>query len=40
VKVLDECIDYAQKRPGVIFMRKHKSARWALEQSDTPRATA
>ncbi len=40
VKALEEFIDYAQKQPGVVFMRKDEIARWALEQSDTPRERA
>jgi hypothetical protein len=37
VKALEEFIDYAQKQPGVAFMRKDEIARWAFEQPDTPR---
>jgi len=39
VKVLGEFIDYAQKHPGVVFMRKDAIARFALAQSDVPRET-
>ena len=30
-------LDYAQKRPGVVFLRKDQIARFALESSATPR---
>lgn len=29
-------IDYVQKQPGVVFMRKDEIAEWAAKQSDTP----
>lgn len=35
-KNIADFIDYAQKQPGVAFMRKDEIARWALEQADTP----
>ncbi|WP_395828751.1 hypothetical protein [Archangium violaceum] len=37
VKVLEEFITYAQKQPGVVFMRKDEIARFALESPLTPR---
>jgi hypothetical protein len=37
VKAIGEFIDYAQKHPGVVFMRKDAIARFALTQADTPR---
>ncbi|MBV9480551.1 MAG: polysaccharide deacetylase family protein [Acidobacteria bacterium] len=36
-KVLEEFIIYAQRRPGVVFMRKDEIARFALASSITPR---
>jgi peptidoglycan/xylan/chitin deacetylase (PgdA/CDA1 family) len=36
-KVLEEFIIYAQRRPGVMFMRKDEIARFALASSITPR---
>ncbi|WP_232293401.1 polysaccharide deacetylase [Stigmatella aurantiaca] len=36
-KALGEFIAYAQKQPGVAFMRKDAIARWALAQAGTPR---
>ncbi len=36
-KVLEDFIVYAQKRPGVVFLRKDQIARFALESSATPR---
>jgi len=36
-KVLEDFIVYAQKQPGVVFLRKDQIARFALESSDTPR---
>lgn len=36
-KVLEEFIIYAQRRPGVVFMRKEEIARFALASSITPR---
>jgi predicted ester cyclase len=36
-KVLEEFIVYAQKQPGVVFLRKDQIARFALESSATPR---
>jgi peptidoglycan/xylan/chitin deacetylase (PgdA/CDA1 family) len=36
-KVLEEFIIYAQRRPGVVFMRKDEIARFALSSSVTPR---
>jgi peptidoglycan/xylan/chitin deacetylase (PgdA/CDA1 family) len=36
-KVLEEFIVYAQKQPGVLFLRKDEIARFALESSATPR---
>jgi len=35
-KVLEEFIIYAQRRPGVVFMRKDEIARFALSSSITP----
>jgi peptidoglycan/xylan/chitin deacetylase (PgdA/CDA1 family) len=35
-KVLEEFIIYAQRRPGVVFMRKDEIARFALASSITP----
>lgn len=37
VKVLEEFITYAQKQPGVVFMRKDEIARFALESPLTVR---
>jgi peptidoglycan/xylan/chitin deacetylase (PgdA/CDA1 family) len=37
VKALDEFLSYAKLKPGVAFMRKDDIARWALQQTDTPR---
>jgi peptidoglycan/xylan/chitin deacetylase (PgdA/CDA1 family) len=37
VAALERFIDFAQKQPGVVFMRKDEIIRWAAEQSDTPR---
>ncbi|WP_211241529.1 polysaccharide deacetylase family protein [Cystobacter fuscus] len=37
VKALEEFITYAQKQPGVVFMRKDEIARFALESPLTPR---
>ncbi|EYF00214.1 polysaccharide deacetylase family protein [Chondromyces apiculatus] len=37
VKALSDFIDYAQKHPGVVFMRKDEIAKFALAQPDTPR---
>jgi peptidoglycan/xylan/chitin deacetylase (PgdA/CDA1 family) len=37
VKAMESFINYAQKLPGVVFMRKDEIARWASEQTDTPR---
>ncbi|MDC0709807.1 polysaccharide deacetylase family protein [Stigmatella sp. ncwal1] len=37
VKALGEFIAYAQKQPGVVFLRKDAISRWALAQADTPR---
>lgn len=36
-KVLEEFIIYAQRRPGVVFLRKAEIARFALSSSITPR---
>lgn len=36
-KVLEEFIIYAQRRPGVVFMRKDDIARFALDSAITPR---
>jgi peptidoglycan/xylan/chitin deacetylase (PgdA/CDA1 family) len=36
-KVLEEFIIYAQRRPGVVFMRKDDIARFALASAITPR---
>jgi peptidoglycan/xylan/chitin deacetylase (PgdA/CDA1 family) len=36
-KALEEFIIYAQKQPGVVFLRKDQIARFALESSATPR---
>ena len=36
-RVLEEFIAYAQKQPGVVFLRKDQIARFALESSATPR---
>jgi peptidoglycan/xylan/chitin deacetylase (PgdA/CDA1 family) len=36
-KVLEEFLIYAQRRPGVVFMRKDEIARFALASSITPR---
>ncbi len=36
-KVLEEFIIYAQRRPGVVFLRKDEIARFALSSSVTPR---
>lgn len=36
-KVLEEFIIYAQRRPGVVFLRKDEIARFALASSITPR---
>jgi peptidoglycan/xylan/chitin deacetylase (PgdA/CDA1 family) len=36
-KVLEEFIIYAQRRPGVVFMRKDEIARFALASSITPK---
>lgn len=36
-KVLEEFIIYAQRRPGVVFMRKDEIARFALASAITPR---
>ena len=36
-KVLEEFLIYAQRRPGVVFMRKDEIARFALASSLTPR---
>jgi peptidoglycan/xylan/chitin deacetylase (PgdA/CDA1 family) len=36
-KVLEDFIIYAQKQPGVVFLRKDQIARFALESSATPR---
>lgn len=36
-KVLEEFIIYAQRRPGIVFMRKDEIARFALSSSITPR---
>jgi len=36
-KVLEDFIVYAQKQPGVVFLRKDQIARFALESSVTPR---
>jgi hypothetical protein len=32
-KALEEFINYAQKQPGVVFLRKDQIARFALESS-------
>ncbi len=37
-EVVGEFIAYAQRQPGVVFMRKDEIARFALSQADTPRA--
>lgn len=37
VAALERFIDFAQKQPGIAFMRKDDINRWAAEQSDTPR---
>jgi peptidoglycan/xylan/chitin deacetylase (PgdA/CDA1 family) len=37
VKAIETFIDYAQRLPGVVFMRKDEIARWASEQPDIPR---
>ena len=37
VAALERFIDFAQKQPGVVFLRKDEIIRWAAEQSDTPR---
>jgi peptidoglycan/xylan/chitin deacetylase (PgdA/CDA1 family) len=36
VRALDRFIQYAQSKPGVVFMRKDEIIRWAMEQPDTP----
>lgn len=36
-KVMEEFIIYAQRRPGVVFMRKDEIARFALNSAITPR---
>jgi hypothetical protein len=36
-KALEEFMVYAEKQPGVVFLRKDQIARFALESSDTPR---
>ena len=36
-RALEEFIIYAQKQPGVVFLRKDQIARFALESSATPR---
>jgi peptidoglycan/xylan/chitin deacetylase (PgdA/CDA1 family) len=36
-RALEEFINYAQKQPGVVFLRKDQIARFALESSATPR---
>ncbi len=36
-RALEEFIVYAQKQPGVVFLRKDQIARFALESSATPR---
>jgi peptidoglycan/xylan/chitin deacetylase (PgdA/CDA1 family) len=36
-KVLEDFIVYAQKQPGVVFLRKDQIARFALESPATPR---
>jgi hypothetical protein len=35
-KVLEEFIIYAQRRPGVVFMRKDEIANFALSSAITP----
>jgi peptidoglycan/xylan/chitin deacetylase (PgdA/CDA1 family) len=37
-KAIGEFISYAQRHPGVVFMRKDTIARWVLEQKDVPSA--
>ncbi len=37
LKAFERFVDYAQKHPGVVFMRKDQIAQWAMEQPDTPR---
>jgi hypothetical protein len=36
-RALEEFIIYAEKQPGVVFLRKDQIARFALESSATPR---
>ena len=36
-RALEEFIIYAQRQPGVVFLRKDQIARFALRSSDTPR---
>ncbi|AKV03233.1 hypothetical protein AKJ09_09896 [Labilithrix luteola] len=40
MKALGAFIDYAQKHPGVVFMRKDEIARFALEDAGTIRERA
>lgn len=37
VAALERFIDWAQKQPGVVFMRKADIIKWAAGQDDTPR---
>jgi hypothetical protein len=37
-KALGQFIAYAQRHPGVAFLRKDAIARWALEQKGVPAA--
>jgi hypothetical protein len=36
VKLIEEFIKYAQKQNGVVFMRKDKTAKWALSAPKIP----
>jgi len=36
-RAMEEFIIYAQKQPGVVFLRKDQIARFAIESSETPR---
>jgi peptidoglycan/xylan/chitin deacetylase (PgdA/CDA1 family) len=36
VRLLEEFIRYAQKKPGVVFMRKDEIAKWALSAPNVP----
>jgi hypothetical protein len=36
VRLLEEFIKYAKKKPGVVFMRKDEIAKWALSAPNVP----